>query len=211
MKRQQHDSIQSSVAGSFDSLKQEYDIITHTADKSINAYQAKIDSLNNLGLPSGKLAAKRDSVVNWKNEKLAPIPEKSAALWEKTIGKLNSMDLPPELQEHTQQLTSQVDKLDVTLPKDQLPSLSLKDPSASPLQGGDKAKVPGLSEAGETGDKVKEVSGIVPKNTDDVAKQAEQQVTKIDGVNGVGNELGQGDKLKQDLLKKEDPEALKKP
>lgn len=232
--RQQLDSIQSSVSSSFDSLKGEYDHINSTADKAISKYQKGIDSLQQLNLPAGKLTAKRDSITNWRNEKLAPIKAKSDSLRAKTIGKINSMELPPELSEHTQQLTSKIDKFDVTLPSEKLPDLSLNNSSTLPdisnplgeqtlpaLPGadgklpqglsdlGEKAKIPEVSKLGEAGEQAQKISDVVPKNADEVSAAAEQHVTKIDAVSGVSEQVGQADQYKETLMQKQDPAALK--
>lgn len=228
--RQKLDSLQLSVKTSFDSLKKEYDDVTSKADNAVNKYQQRIDSLNHLKQPVEKLIAKKDSVIKWKNEKLAPIKAKADTLRAKTLGKIKSLKIPSELEEHTRELTSKIDQLDVTLPTERLPDISLKNPSAlslpqvnNPLNTsvpdigvdlpkGDLPKgasLPELSSVGEAGEQINKVSDAVPTDINKAPEVAEQQISKLDGVKGVNEQLSAADAHKEMLLKKEDPEALK--
>lgn len=238
-KKQKLDSLETSVATKFDSLKQSYDSIASTANKAVGRYQQKVDSLTRLNLPTAKLTAKIDSITNWRNSKLGVIKAKADSIRDGALKKINDLELPPALQDQAQNLTSGLNKLDVKIPSAEMPDLSFANPLQKSVPGlqnpvgelslpglpdaamnvpqtglenvtGQIPKVEGLSSLGEVGEQVEKVSDMVPKNTEDLSKTIEQQATKIDGMQGVNEQLSQADKYKDVLAPGQDPEAMKK-
>lgn len=232
---QKLDSIRESVAGEFGSLKNSYDSVTSVADQASKKIQQRIDSLNNLQLPVVHLTQKLDSIAAWKEKKLSVVNNKVNDLKKKVADKVQSLDVPDELKDKAQELTSVVDKLDASLPTNQLPDLSLNgkvplNTSGLNIPGGQSlpdvpgmenpipnANLPGTpnvempAEVGEVTGQVNQVTEAIPKNTDDVAKTIEDQAGKVQEVGEVQKQIGEADKLKELTGgNMQDPEAMKK-
>ena len=125
------DSIQTSFNKQTDSLKQFYAEEKVKLEGLKGKYQSKLDSLNNLRLPTEKLTGKLDSLNDIKlptekytakidslNNELGQLQQKATAKIESLKNNVNekvkSLNLPPEAQEKVSKLTASVDKL--TLP-----------------------------------------------------------------------------------------------
>lgn len=140
---QKLDSIQDFAAGQYASLKSSYDSVLQKGNFAVQKVNQKIDSLTTLNLPTNKLTQKLDSIDRWKSEKLNAINSKVEKLKSDVQQKITDLELPPELQEKTAELTSAVSKLEASLPVKDLP-LSFQDKLNLPgqLNG---LELPGIS------------------------------------------------------------------
>lgn len=223
--KQKLDSIQNAASNSFNSIKLSYDSVNTAAHNAASKIQHSVDSLTTLQLPIDKFTTKLDSIADWQNTKLGKLKLKADSVRSKTLEKINSMELPPALQEQAQKLTSNVQKLDISLPNSQLPDLALKNSLSLPT-----ADLPGIEnplgqsipsvdgnlnlpsvggEVGEVTDKIEQASGMIPKNVDDIPKAIEQQAGKVSEVQAISEQMGQADQYKDVLTQGQDPEAMK--
>src|SRR5690606_23791716 len=108
--------IRNTSAIQFSSIKTSHDSILAVADEQTRGINCKIDSLRKLGQPAASLSARLDSILEWKDERINTLNEKVEKIKSGVNEKINSLALPPELEEKGKALASTVDKLDVTLP-----------------------------------------------------------------------------------------------
>jgi hypothetical protein len=105
---QKADSITESFQSKADSLHAVYQSQLSKIDQATNRIQAKIDSLNQLKLPTEKLTRKLDSLAHVKDEKIKSFTGKMDDLKTKATKNLNEIQLPPELEEPMQKLKSSI-------------------------------------------------------------------------------------------------------
>lgn len=105
------DSIEGSFNKQMDNLKQSYGKTKSKLSLLKNDYQKRIDSLNNLKLPTEKYTGKMDSL----NNEIANVQQRAAVKIDSLKGKLNSkiksLNLPPQADDKISKLTASVDKL----------------------------------------------------------------------------------------------------
>ena len=228
------DSIQDSFGNSVASLKYSYDSVTTVADRSITAIQQQLDSLTEFDLPNGHLIGRLDSVQRWKSEKLGTLNEKVNGLRQKAKAKLDSLDLPDELQGKLSELTSVVDNVDLSLPATEIPALQLPSVDLSSLTNTNLSlDVPNLDmpldqqlpdlnipnadiptgELGGIGGEIKQyqdqIGDVVPKNVEDIPSVIEEKAANLDQVGEVQSQLGEVEKVKGLTGNVQDPEAMK--
>jgi hypothetical protein len=129
------DSVQHSFYSKADSFKQQYHQKLSRIDSSKTRLQSKIDSLTSLRLPTGKYTAKLDS-LNQKREKLVgSLNDKIGELKSKTLGKINNLQLPPELSEKVSSVTQNIEGFKLPVKDLNIPSLDLPDNVLGELNG----------------------------------------------------------------------------
>lgn len=130
------DSIEGSFNKQVDSLKQSYSKTKSKLSLLKNSYQKRLDSLNNLKLPTEKYTGKMDSL----NNEIANVQQKTAAKIDSLKSKLNSniksLNLPPQADDKISKLNASVDKLS-------LPSMDADIAGKTGL-GNINAAIPGL-------------------------------------------------------------------
>ena len=233
------DSIESIAASKYRSLKNKYDSVINMAAMRRSHLQQKIDTLQNLQLPTNKISATLDSLEAWKNAEIRTITSRVDSLTTALTNKIESLEFPLELQERASNLTSVIDKLDVSLPIDRQPvsfqklelgrtvvteTLKIQSmrgldiPNATSLLDGqvlqDAASVDIKSvDMGDIGNQMQGHQNLVsqvPKDIDGIAKMAEEQATNISAVTDVQKELGLVVKLTDMAGTLKDQEELKK-
>lgn len=151
------DSIEGSFTKQVDSLKHSYGQTKSKIENMKGGYQQKIDSLNNLKLPTGNYSHKVDSL----NNKLAQVQQKAAAkidsLKGRVTAKLKSLNLPPQAGERISKLTSSVDKIS-------LPSIDADINSKIGLDN-INTSVPGLPAVGINTDGLPSAGNLSSTNT----------------------------------------------
>jgi hypothetical protein len=181
------DSVQLSFYSKADSLKQEYRQKLAGLDSSKRRIQSRIDSLASLQLPTGKYTAKLDS-LNQKRERLVgSLNEKIGDLKSKTLGKINNLELPPELKEKVSSVTQNIEGFKLPVKDLNIPSLDLPNNPLSGLDGLNTSIESPLGKIGEI-DGLKNVTdqvGGLSKITDQVG-----DLSKItDQAGGISNDI----------------------
>ncbi len=124
------DSIQTSFYKGADSLKAEYQYKLAKLDSSKKKLQSKIDSLSSIGMPTEKYTAKLDSVNTKYAETVSSLNNKIEKLKSNTIGKMNDLQLPPELQQQVSSITQNVDGFKLAGKDLNIPALHVNSPIA---------------------------------------------------------------------------------
>lgn len=214
------DSVQNAAAGALQDVQNSYDSVNTVANRAMTGIQHRMDSLNALQLSTEGLTGELDSVAQWKAQKLNTLDQKSEKLKQQFTQKIDSLDLPDDLQAEAKALTAKIDGVNIADPTTALPTVGIDSPLAglstsglgnltseidNPLAGTDG--VLGDTDLGDTGltnlgsvempDEVSEVTGqvqevtsAVPQNVEDIPGAVEQQVTNIDEVSELQGELG---------------------
>ncbi len=237
LKFQKADSIRTEFIKESTALKSDYDSVMGSIKNSKTKLQSRIDSLENLELPTDRYTHKLDSVDQLSQQSKAKFEEKSNALKAKTTDKLKTLDLPPQYQEPIQKLTQGIDgfKLDGGMP--QIPGLDVPGYSLPKMDGlgdvsliGDLPKIDGLpkvdgipkietpiGDLGQVGDQLKGVQGDVKSisegNLNDVKalpKTLEDQASKVEGISELQKQSGVIDEYKGKVENLNDPDAAKK-
>lgn len=131
------DSIQTCFYKGADSLKSEYRARLAKLDSSKNGLQSKIDSLSSLNLPADKYTAKLDSVNNKYNETVSSLNSRMEELKSNTVGKVQDLQLPSELQGQASALTQKIEDFRLPVKDLNIPALDVNNPIAGmdiPLQ-----------------------------------------------------------------------------
>ncbi len=110
------DSVHTSFQQKSDSIQQELQDGLTKIERSKTSVQGKIDSLSNLNLSTEKYKASLDSLNGKANELVSSVNNKLEKLKTSTLGKVNELQLPPELK-------SQVDKMTGAISAFELPGL----------------------------------------------------------------------------------------
>ncbi len=128
------DSIRSNFQSKADSLQRAYQKPINQLNEARGFLQRKIDSLQFLKLPANGLTKKLDSVKNLSAQKIGEMKGQVEKLKSKATKGLNSLDLPPELKQHT-------DKLQQSLGTYQIPTAN----GIIPNIGGGSSGLPGVN------------------------------------------------------------------
>jgi hypothetical protein len=128
------DSIRSNFQSKADSLQSVYQKPINQFNETRGSLQRKIDSLQALRLPTIRLTKKLDSVNNLSAQKIGEMKSEVEKLKSKATSRLNSLDLPPEVKEHT-------DKLKQSLGSYQIPTAN----GTIPNIGGGSSGLPGVN------------------------------------------------------------------
>ncbi len=223
------DSIQTAAGASFNRLKYSYDSVSTVAAKATGRLQQRIDSLNNLNFSTASLVSRLDSVNQWKDQKLSAIQSKADSLKEKVNNKIQSLNLPDELREKTSQLTSMMDKLNVSLPDAAFPDLNFGKDMSIDLPGvntslpGLDNSLPGLPNtpgvnlpSGDLNgltDQGKSYQAKIPQNIptgmEDISAVIEKQAGEVVPLGEIQKQIGEADQLKEMAGQLSDQEALR--
>ena len=195
---------------------------------SISArFQFNFDSLKALQLTTGELTHDIDSIGQLRRKIAARLNENIQAVRDKTTGRLNALNLPPELGDKLSSLTDNVNNfripsMDLNLTSTNFPDSplgKLADPSL-------KSSVSEIGNIGELGDIPTNVSGIPGDvsglsadvneltegnlaDTKALPKMAEEKAAEVSGLSDLQEQAGITDKYKSDVSRLQDPEALK--
>jgi len=200
------DSATAHASRSYARLKHQYDSIGQRYSSLTSALQNEVDSLSRINLPSKHLLLKRDSINELRQAKLSTIKNKFDSLKANTIGKIDKLNLPPELKSKVQEYSISINKLDLSLPTTnvQLPSLNFKNtlnldvpdlnnPLTRVLQNLPVENIPGGDEISKATSQLQGRNQSIPKDIptiDQLGKTAETQVSLIKEVNAVQDQVG---------------------
>ena len=128
------DSVRSAFQSKADSLQLTFQKPINQLNETQGLLQRKIDSLRALKLPTIELTQKLDSVSNLSKKKIGEMKSEVEKLKSKATDGLNSLDLPPEVKEHT-------DKVQQSLSSYQIPTVN----GIIPNIGGGSSGLPGVN------------------------------------------------------------------
>jgi hypothetical protein len=204
-------------------LQKSYDSILTTASRGIDRIYGKIDSLQKRSAPTDHLTSKLDSLIGLKDKSISKISSRVGKLNSAIIKQMNELNLPPELREKANELTSMMNKLDIKKPNifqenlnvsiPDLPQVNLPDVNLShPISDVPDTNIPSINTV-NVGDQVQQYQntlGQLPTNIDDAARLAEENIKNISAIGDVQSELGKVGDVTNMTEKLKDQEALKK-
>ena len=117
------DSIRSNFQSKADSLQRAYQKPINQLNKTSGLLQKKIDSLQSLKLPAVGLTKKLDSVNNLSAQKIGEMKGEVEKLKSKATSGLNSLDLPPEVKEHTDKLRQSLGTYQIASANGSIPNI----------------------------------------------------------------------------------------
>lgn len=216
------DSIRNAAATQFSSIKTSYDSVLAAAGEQTTRINARIDSLEKLNQPVGSLAAKLDSIRQWKDERIDALNDKVEKLKSGVEEKIGKLGLPPGLHEKGEELNSVVNKLEISLPESDI-ATTLGEELQSGLPGLEnplgEGNIPGLEniDVGEVslGEVGKEISQYqdqiadIPTGMEEASSMAEEQATKIVEANGISDQLGEVEGITEMAGSLPDEQAVK--
>ena len=229
------DSIRNDFNNTADSIKTQYQNAVSKIDAKANKLNNSIDSLQRLNLPTGKYTKRLDSLNQLSQSTAVKFTSRLNALKAKTTGKLNALDLPPEYKEPLQQLTKNVDGLNINSNILKIPELNIPGFSLPKIDGiGDLTSKAGeignisnfgnlpkietpVGDLGQVSQQAKgyqeDVKNITQGNLNDVKaipETIEEQAAKLDGVQELQKQSGVVDEYKTKLDALKDPDAAKR-
>ncbi len=204
-------------------LHRSYDSIVNSANISINDVYYKIDSLQKKGISADGLASKLDSLIALKDKSVRVITLKVEKLKSAVNEGIDELNLPPELREKANELTSMMNKLDITKPNvlqeylnvsvPDLPQMNLPDVNLNnPLPDAPAINVPSIN-TGDIGGQVQQYQntlGKLPTDVDGAVRLAEENVKNVSAISEVQGELSKVSEVTNMTEKLKDQEALKK-
>jgi hypothetical protein len=225
------ESIRNDFNSKADSLTNSYRQSVGVIDRQTGKMQHQIDSLNSLKVPNNSVTHKLDSLNQTRQKIEADFSEKVGQLKSKTIGKLDKIEMTPEMKGPVGEFTQKINGFSVAnnglvkIPALQVPGYSLPKidglgnlPSTDKIAGlGNLPKI--QTPLGNVSDVTKQVEGLGSdiKNISqgnlsevkDIPKAAEAQVGKIAGVDELQKQSGIADGYKQRLGTLNDAGAMK--
>jgi hypothetical protein len=225
LKSQWHqvDSIRNNFNADASKIQGEYDNTINSIDRETAAVNTTIDSLNNLQLPTSHLTKKLDSLNAKRAQATSTLNSKLESLKSKTVGKLDQIELTPEMQGPVSELKGKLnaasitDKTGVTIPPIEVSGYSIpnmENGSLKSLAGIGDAQTP-MGDLGNVTDQMQGVSEDIKKVASGDVKDlqnlstVEQQVEKIDGIKELQDQAGVAGEYKEQLGDLGNPDALK--
>lgn len=221
---QRVDSIRNEFAPKLDSVQQEYHQAVSELEAKTTSVIKTIDSLQHLQLPTNRYTRELDSLHQLKDKVGVKYKTAFDSLKAKTIGRLQSLDLPPEYKEPLQKLTTNITGLSVDTDIAKIPPFQLSGYSLPEVKGlpdltsntgqlGDieqAVKLPSVQTpigdldqvSAQAGAYQKDVKNITHGNIQDVEKlpeTIEAHVSKIDGMDELQKQSGVIDGQKAQL------------
>ncbi len=200
------DSVNSQATNSLSILKYDYDSIKNKYNSLIARLQTKADSLQAIGLPFHTPIQKMDSINNVKEAKLWEIKKKVETLKFSTIEKINELNLPTDLRSKVYEYTESFNKIDLSIPVEnlELPSLdiihsvNLRTPDLnSPIPGDipdlSPPNMAGVDEISNAASRLRDLNQSIPKEVpkvDQLDELAEAQIGQIKQVSAVQDQIG---------------------
>jgi hypothetical protein len=221
------DSIQSRFLSRLDSIENLSFAPVTKLDSMQRRLQGKMDSLS-LRLSSSKISKALDSVRTLRDSLVANLNTKIQAIKSKTIGKLNSMDIPPELKDKVSSVTQSVNSFKINgkevnlsglntsaanIPG--LENLNLSSTGALPSTGKipDIGNVKGLQDVAE---KTGSLNTALPEmglnnvnEIKDLPAAAETKAVELSGLNQTKEQTEALNKYKEMTKKFQNPDSMK--
>jgi hypothetical protein len=221
---QRLDSMHSEFVLEADRMQQKYQQTIAEVEARTERVNTSLDSLQKLDLPTGKYTRKLDSLQQLRNNFESKYKSRFDSLKAKTIGRLQSLDLPPEYREPLQKLTTNITGLDIDTDITKIPSLDIPGYSLPKMNGLDgltskvgevgnidnTLKLPDLQTSVGDLDKIgaqadayqEDLKNITQGNLQDVEKLPETlkaQASQIDGIDELKKQTGVIDAQKTKL------------
>jgi hypothetical protein len=228
------DSLVHSFNQRTDSLKATYQSTISKIGRESGKLTRKIDSLKQHNMPAFSNTKKLDSLHHLLQNTEAKFASRLDSLKSNTIGKLNSLGLPPEYQEPLQKLTHSIDNINVNSDILKVPALNIPGYSVPKMDGianlsGKATEIGNISipgnlpeiktPVGDLGNITQQAQGYQQDiqnttggNLNDVEKlpeTIEEQAAKIEGIDELQKQSGIIDEQKAKLDDFKDPDKAK--
>lgn len=225
------DSIRISFNQKADSLQSEYQKALSKIDAHVNKINTRIDSLSHLNISTSRYAKTLDSLNALRQKIEQKFTSRLNDLKEKTTGKLNALDLPPEYKQPIQELTGKIGGLNLNSGNIKIPELNIPGFSISKINGigdlaskaggmGNISKLPDIKTpvgdfgkvTQQAGAYQQDIKNITQGNLAEVEKlpeSVEAQASKIDGMDELKKQSGVIDADKAKLAEFSDPAKAK--
>lgn len=129
------DSIRNDFTLEVHNIQQEYQHVVAQIDAQGQALNNTVDSLRKLNLPAGKYTRKIDSLQRLKTNFESKYRSRFDSLKSKTIGRLLSVDLPPEYKEPLQKFTKSITGLNINTDIRKIQSIEIQGYPLAPMDG----------------------------------------------------------------------------
>jgi hypothetical protein len=224
--RQTIDSLRENFNSKLQDLNTEYHASIGFIDMQTQNLNHRIDSLENLNLPTGKLTAKADSLTKLRFKKPEELNSKLSSLKSNTIRKLSQVQVTPGMEGPVGELTQKINGFDLANnPYMQIPPLDISGYSLPENGLSDLTeKIPGLpdietplGDVGEISDQVNGISDDIKNvsegnltDVEHIPDAIEKQAANMEGVKELQKKSGIADDYAEQITGLNDPEAVKK-
>jgi hypothetical protein len=177
------DSIQQNTQQALTGLNQRYDSLQQSFSWSLSKLAMRKDSLNRQGLPTHSVTAKMDSLQRVQREKLGAIRSRADSIKLGSIQKINSLELPPKVQEKVGTYTASLRDVDVGLPSTDFNVPGLDVPSLGNLNSPTLGNLPNTNLPGVSIPGTDKLGNLTP----DVGNVDVSNVANVDELNKLGD------------------------
>ncbi len=242
------DSLKLAYKGKFSKLDSAQSTLTNTLDSLISlqpssknifsgnkidslqsGIKSKIASLTSRQLPNVRITHSLDSINDLRDSTLANLNQKIQSLKDKSIGKLNELNLPPQLNDKASQVTSDIEGFKIPASDLNITSLNLGNNDAMGKFGNLSAQSPiqnignvdglenltggGISDVtdkvGSYSKDVQQISKGDFRKVKELPKTAEAKAEELSGLNEVKDQTQALDEYKDMAGKMQSPDSLK--
>ena len=212
----QLDSLQLAFYQGADSLKNACKARLNRIDSAKTSLRARVDSLNNLRLPTEQYTARLDSLQQLRQKTVDSLSAKLERLRSKTTGRIDKLDLPPKVREKAAAVTGNIDGFKLPVQDLNIPAVDLQHGGLPNLDGlnssipspvGEVGNVPGVEglsgklggisglgeKANGLGDEAQQITG--ENNVEKISSVIENKAVSAAGVDGQLKAAGEVDPL----------------
>jgi hypothetical protein len=230
------DSAEHRVRSAIDSIQSirlslQNSLSANRIDSMQSNWKSRIDSLTSINASFSKLSNRLDSVQKLQEKTFSELNTKIQALKDKTVGKINSLDLPPQLSEKVSEATSRINQFQMPTAELNIPDLNaggglnvgglenLKLPAGGDLQLDQIGQLENINEELAS---VSKISGTVGEYGDlkglakgdmssfkDLPAAAEGKVEALSGLSEIKDQTKVLDEYKAMTGKIQNPDSLK--
>lgn len=225
------DSIRTNALFRLDSVKAEFDSVMQISNRQLTSVEMKLSELKNR-LDSIKVVQKVDSILHWKDQRLAKLTGKSDSIQQAIKSKLDNLPLPPEVREKANQVFNEISSLQTPLKNNikgnirsvgnLIPGVSDQIQSIASL-GNDLQGAISLQNLDDLGNvriasipslqrqipDVPSVPQVGEMNAENVTEAAQQQLSNSSVASSVQEQIGEAGQLTSMISKAGDEEAVK--
>jgi hypothetical protein len=221
------DSIVSDFNTAVDGISRKYQTPMSAFNEDISRANRAIDSLERLKLPTKSLSGKVDSLVNEKQNMQNEFKSNLELLKSKTLGKIDKLEMTPGMETSVAELKTKVGNVSVsninvegslgnivTSPLPDVPTLTNPLGSIDEIDGLSDLSNP-LKDITQLTNQVNGISEDVGRvenltDVDKLSEIAEQQASKLDGVQELQKQSAIADQYQGQLTNLNDPKEVKK-
>lgn len=215
------DSVRQQFNLAADNVRKHYQAALTQVDATTRKLNGAVDSLRLLNMPTIKYEGQLDSLTAVRREIQTKFTSRLNDLKSNTVEKLNALDLPQEYQKPINDLTKNIDRLNLNTDAIRLPEINI--PGYSPLKIDGVGDLPSAGEINGISNTVivtdqahtyaDDIKSITEGNVSDVGQfpeALEQQASRIEGMDELQKQSGLIDDRKVHLEEFKDSEKGKR-